>query len=697
MADFDGVSFETFRLWSTAALKAYLALRKKSTTGTFDELVARAFCAWEEKVPVDVCAEHAERQLLEDYKKKLRFEGEILPDPFSLHSGWLTEKDGITKWPSVYFVDISNYLQTKNPQELVSRLMNEYKEGKAYRYFTCDWVKEVHFHPIRDNSLFCVLKADVCPSQKINNKPYQIWAIIKKDRDEAPGGYIVSAYCNCTAGMLGSCNHIAGMLFRVEAAVKTGMTKPTCTSQISTWNVPSKKITMKPLRVSDASWTKDHYKKTGSSRKPSLDAKKSFTPLTKQQQQFAENVVDLRKKVLGAVKKGAPNSCFVQLIEKKRTVHTEANIACPLGVVDVAGNLREKFTVDQLQEFTTHLTTCLQVSEAATEVLQKLTVAQSGCEEWKKQRLGRITASNFHRTFTRSQTLQRDPTADPSSLIASVMGYTNTPTTTAMKHGLSMEPHAKTEYTSSMKRMHKNFRAENVGIVLFKEKPYISASADLLTSCKCCGEGLCEIKCPETIKDQIPTAENLPYIDIKDDGELELKKNHSYYFQIQGQMGVLNRQFCDLFVYTAHGHMTVRIKFDKVFWCCMLEQIDWFWKNHISRELLTQDIRQERKLLEKEPHPKKRKMCQPSASDLNTCDVSCSKKRQSGLLKNRQRACVYLCGLCGQQCFDDPKGKEDFSIQCERCDTWIHFKCAGIKKGCAPNENEEWFCQKCKK
>ena len=54
-----------------------------------------------------------------------------------------------------------------------------------------------------------------------------------------------------TADMLGSCNHIAGVLFRMEHAVKTGLTRPASTSQSCKWNVPSKKNNIKTGKVSD--------------------------------------------------------------------------------------------------------------------------------------------------------------------------------------------------------------------------------------------------------------------------------------------------------------------------------------------------------------------------------------------------------------------------------------------------------------
>ena len=39
--NFDEKTLDSFRLWSDAALKVYLSVRKKSTEGPHDELVAR--------------------------------------------------------------------------------------------------------------------------------------------------------------------------------------------------------------------------------------------------------------------------------------------------------------------------------------------------------------------------------------------------------------------------------------------------------------------------------------------------------------------------------------------------------------------------------------------------------------------------------------------------------------------------------
>ena len=42
-------------------------------------------------------------------------------------------------------------------------------------------------------------------------------------------GKIRSCNCACMAGMMGhSCNHVAAVMYRIEAAVRNGLTNPSC-------------------------------------------------------------------------------------------------------------------------------------------------------------------------------------------------------------------------------------------------------------------------------------------------------------------------------------------------------------------------------------------------------------------------------------------------------------------------------------
>ena len=51
----------------------------------------------------------------------------------------------------------------------------------------------------------------------------------------------LNSCCTSTAELLGSCNHVAGVLFRIKAAVLIGETHPTCTIILSSGNILNKK------------------------------------------------------------------------------------------------------------------------------------------------------------------------------------------------------------------------------------------------------------------------------------------------------------------------------------------------------------------------------------------------------------------------------------------------------------------------
>lgn len=64
---------------------------------------------------------------------------------------------------------------------------------------------------------------------------------------------------------------------------------------------------------------------------------------------------------------------------------------------------------------------------------------------------------------------------------------------------------------------------------------------------------LIEIKCPykwrkKSLHDACKDKEFCCFLD--DNNEIQLKKNHRYYTQIQGQMGVCKMQKCDFVLYT---------------------------------------------------------------------------------------------------------------------------------------------------
>jgi hypothetical protein len=53
-----------------------------------------------------------------------------------------------------------------------------------------------------------------------------------------------------------------------------------------------------------------------------------------------------------------------------------------------------------------------------------------------------------------------------------------------------------------------------------------------------------EVKCPFSIKDEFISADNYKHIEIINN-EFHLKENSPYYFQIQTQLLVTERMYCD--------------------------------------------------------------------------------------------------------------------------------------------------------
>ena len=94
---------------------------------------------------------------------------------------------------------------------------------------------------VSEDGKYCILQTKCLRSQRISQKLNTVRAIVRKDESDVSGGEIISAYYTCTSGLIGSCDHLAGLLFRVEAAVLIGVAHPTCTTRRSEWNVPKGK------------------------------------------------------------------------------------------------------------------------------------------------------------------------------------------------------------------------------------------------------------------------------------------------------------------------------------------------------------------------------------------------------------------------------------------------------------------------
>ena len=96
------------------------------------------------------------------YIAKLTVGEEDLPDPYGIPDGmWL---DDTTKWPSLEFGDLYMYL-IESKGSYTKENLRAYKSLEAYNYFYNGYVRTVYYYGV-SSSKFCILKAEVNPSQK---------------------------------------------------------------------------------------------------------------------------------------------------------------------------------------------------------------------------------------------------------------------------------------------------------------------------------------------------------------------------------------------------------------------------------------------------------------------------------------------------------------------------------------------------
>ena len=226
---------------------------------------------------------------------------------------------------------------------------------------------------------YCTLKCKVTPSQRVSTKPYNVYVIIEKDSPVKPGGRILSAYCTCTAGLHGSGNHIAGLLFRIESAMLRGLTKPTCTDRFARWSVPPAKTELNPCEVSKLIFKKDHSRTSMSidrdRQAANVTNRRLFSPLSPEQEIYVENREKVRSDLYNLIKIHEPKCCFVELMEGKK-LNQKIKQDTPSSLTDRVKLFKydDKVTVAQnLSNFTDSI----KLTDREIDIIKQNTVGQA--------------------------------------------------------------------------------------------------------------------------------------------------------------------------------------------------------------------------------------------------------------------------------------------------------------------------------
>ena len=155
---------------------------------------------------------------------------------------------------------------------------------------------------------------------------------------------------------------------------------------------------------------------------------------------------------------------------------------------------------------------------------------EQGSDEWKQARLGHVTASNIAEVMSKGKGTAEAVGRYKYKVRLVAERLTMTPsesyTNAAMQWGIEQEQFACIAYEAQ-----KETFVDKIGFVLHPDIKWLGVSPDRIVG----NEGLIEVKCPNTTT-------HLDYL-------FENKVPAEYYKQIQCQLWVTGRQWCDFVSY----------------------------------------------------------------------------------------------------------------------------------------------------
>ena len=199
---------------------------------------------------------------------------------------------------------------------------------------------------------------------------------------------------------------------------------------------------------------------------------------------------------------------------------------------------------------------------------------------WYDARTGLLTASNF-RLFCHC-TDGSKTAAD--ALQGSKLNEQFLPA--PVKYGRDNEEKARQLFLKSHRYHHRACSLLVPGFNISSAIPFLGCSADGVITCKQCGKFLIEVKCMWSKRKFHPRvgAVMSGICDKDKDGQLVLKANHKYYYQIQGQVAITGvlKAFLVLFINKAIESGPVECNAD--FWESCTERLSSVYRDVLCTE-----------------------------------------------------------------------------------------------------------------
>lgn len=218
--------------------------------------------------------------------------------------------------------------------------------------------------------------------------------------------------------------------------------------------------------------------------------------------------------------------------------------------------------------------------------VEKKTVGQSDNSLWAIERRKRLTASNFGRIC------KMRPKTSVRKTLESLL-YNEFKGTAATNYGKEKESEAIDQFTKET-----GLQIVQCGLFVDENKSFLAASPDGLIG----EDSIVEVKCPYKIASLSPQEgieqKKIDFCTFHDQ-TLQLKQNHNYFYQVQGQLHITRRDFCYFILWSPKGLLFQKIKRDDAFWEKMEPTLEKFYLQCLLPEIIDGRIPKNRPVRER--------------------------------------------------------------------------------------------------
>lgn len=218
-------------------------------------------------------------------------------------------------------------------------------------------------------------------------------------------------------------------------------------------------------------------------------------------------------------------------------------------------------------------------------------LSQSHNPAWLAERAGRLTVSNFKMILLCTK---------PEGLVKDILYMCKQ---VALKpsypwlHGLDNEATAVGQYIALMGLYDKKIEIFETGLHVHERYPFTGASPDHLVR-ENNETGLLEVKYPasKAMQRVCDACAEKTFCAVLVDGDVTLKRQHAYFYHVQGQLGATRKPWCNFTIWTGHAELqhclpVERIYIDENLWQEILEGLLYFYRSAVVPELITHHIR----------------------------------------------------------------------------------------------------------